>query len=139
MSETHIKKKGKSTKTLTRSEFEDDSIEKRFYDEDGNHATKVIPEKDETEEKLEKLLFGDDAGFHDALKSHQTRGTWDLVLQDESDKSEGEDEEEDGLENVADADVSGLLFLTFLCEGVGCTDLFDCVAFLFGFGNCCYY
>ncbi|KAJ9199581.1 hypothetical protein DTO164E3_4466 [Paecilomyces variotii] len=109
MSETHIKKKAKSTRTLTRPEpeFEDESsMGKPFYDgEDGGHAPKVVTKKDETEEKLERLLFGDDAGFHEALKSHRTPGTMDLVLQADSDEEEGEGEEEGGLDDVADADL----------------------------------
>ncbi|KAJ9384570.1 hypothetical protein DTO063F5_4640 [Paecilomyces variotii] len=109
MSETHIKKKAKSTRTLTRpeTEFEDESsMGKPFYDgEDGGHAPKVVTKKDETEEKLERLLFGDDAGFHEALKSHRTPVTMDLVLQADSDEEEGEGEEEGGLDDVADADL----------------------------------
>ncbi|KAL1866954.1 U3 snoRNP protein [Paecilomyces lecythidis] len=94
MSETHIKKKVKPTKTLARPEFED-----------GDHMTKVALEKDETEEKLERLLFGDDAGFHEALKSHRTPGAMDLVLRDASDEEEGEGEDEEGLDDVSDADL----------------------------------
>ncbi|KKZ68033.1 hypothetical protein EMCG_06243 [[Emmonsia] crescens] len=62
--------------------------------------------KDETEEKLERLLFGDTAGFHDALREHDVEGM-ELVLRDsgsEDGKGDGE-EEEGGLEGVDDADL----------------------------------
>lgn len=103
---------------------------KPFYDsEDGGHAPKVVTKKDETEEKLERLLFGDDAGFHEALKSHRTPGTMDLVLQADSDEEEGDGEEEGGLDDVADADVSGFFLLSFLCVCEGA--MYVLILFLF--------
>ncbi|OJD10732.1 hypothetical protein AJ78_08334, partial [Emergomyces pasteurianus Ep9510] len=62
--------------------------------------------KDETEEKLERLLFGDTAGFHDALKEHDVEGM-ELVRRDSgSEDEEGTGEGEDGgLEAVDDADL----------------------------------
>ena len=77
------------------------------------------PEKDDTERKLEKLLFGDDEGFQEALKGHQDYGVMDLVLQsDEEDAEEDHDlttkgiEGEDrGLEDVPDADVRDNFYL----------------------------
>lgn len=118
MSETLIKRKVRPTKTLARPEFED-----------GDHMTKVAPEKDETEEKLERLLFGDDAGFHEALKSHRTPGAMDLVLRDDSDEEEGEGEDEGGLDDVSDADVSG--FVNFSMSERACVLM--TIAFLLGF------
>lgn len=65
-----------------------------------------IPEKDEVEERLEKLLFGDDDGFRAALKSHggQQHST-DLVMLSDKEDGEGEDEDDQNLDDVADADV----------------------------------
>lgn len=65
-----------------------------------------IPEKDDVEERLEKLLFGDDEGFQAALKSHGHQGTTDLVLASDQEDGEGEDEDEQNMDDVADADVS---------------------------------
>ncbi|KAI1977505.1 U3 snoRNP protein [Ophidiomyces ophidiicola] len=50
-----------------------------------------MPSKDETEEQLEKLLFGDSWGFHDAISGHKATST-DLVLQETPESGE-EDEE----------------------------------------------
>lgn len=62
-------------------------------------------EKDETEERLEKLIFGDDAGFLSALKQHDD-GQSRLVLRESSAASQPVDGEVQGLEDVPDADVS---------------------------------
>lgn len=74
---------------------------------DGNG--KFLQEKDDTEEKLEKLLFGDDLGFHDALKNEQDddlvdfqMGTGDL----EPAQSDDEDADSVDLEHIDDRDVS---------------------------------
>lgn len=70
-----------------------------------------VPEKDEAEKKLERMLFGDDEGFHGALKSHQNRSLAALsaVSDDEaaSEEEAGEESEEKDLDNMADADVCG--------------------------------
>lgn len=62
-----------------------------------------ITVKDETEKKLEKLLFGDDAGFVDSLR----RGT--TVHESLGPSTTGDDEEQhesdDDFEGVADQDV----------------------------------
>ncbi|PGH00815.1 U3 small nucleolar RNA-associated protein 18 [Blastomyces parvus] len=74
--------------------------------------------KDETEEKLERLLFGDAAGFHDALREREVEGM-DLVPRD-SGSEDGErdgEEEEGGLEHVDDAD------LFFLDSGTAGADV----------------
>ena len=72
-------------------------------------------EKDDTELRLEKVLFGDDAGFLKSLKA--ARGT-DRALQrfrsdSDSDQSAEEAEDQDELENVPDED------LFFLDAGTG--------------------
>ena len=55
-------------------------------------------EKDETEVELERLIFGDSAGFRDGLE--------DVALVDEEDE---EDTEVGGLEGLDDADVGQAL------------------------------
>lgn len=66
-----------------------------------------IPEKDDVEERLEKLLFGDDEGFQSALKGHgQHQGSTDLLLASDQEDGEGEDGDEQNMDDVADADVS---------------------------------
>ncbi|KAL2866381.1 WD40 repeat domain-containing protein [Aspergillus lucknowensis] len=73
-----------------------------------------VLEKDETEKKLESLLFGDGDGFQDALKNGQDADMLALIaVSDESaDEAEG-DLEEENLDDVADAD------LFFLDSGAG--------------------
>ena len=62
-----------------------------------------ITEKDETEERLEKLIFGDEAGFLDSLKADTTGQE---LLRISSPGEEGEQHENDGdFEGVADEDV----------------------------------
>ena len=69
-----------------------------------------IIEKDATELELEKLVFGDDAGFREGLKSYtQAAG----ISESSEEEGEGEEEgagigdvgEEEDLEGVHDADV----------------------------------
>jgi U3 small nucleolar RNA-associated protein 18 len=61
-------------------------------------------EKDETEEKLEKLIFGDEAGFLDSLKAHST-GRELLRQSASSDEEEEHAGSGDDLEGLADEDV----------------------------------
>lgn len=62
-----------------------------------------ITEKDETEKRLEKLVFGDEAGFLDSLKADTTGQE---LLRISSPGEEGEQRESDGdFESVADEDV----------------------------------
>jgi len=62
-----------------------------------------VTEKDEMEEKLEKLIFGDEAGFLDSLKADTTGQELLRIL---SPGEEGEQRESDGdFEGVADEDV----------------------------------
>ena len=66
-------------------------------------------QKDETEQKLEKLIFGDEPGFLDSLRSH---GAGKEVLRREaSDELEEEEEDGDNLEGVADEDVCAVTLL----------------------------
>lgn len=72
------------------------------------------PEKDETEEKLEKLVFGDDDEFQKGLKTYSEqllrRDSEDIEMDDgdESAEEERADGDEKNIEDVDDADVSGL-------------------------------
>jgi U3 small nucleolar RNA-associated protein 18 len=62
-----------------------------------------VVEKDETEEKLEKLIFGDEAGFIDSLKE-DVAGRELFRPSTFSDEEEHAEMDED-LEGVADEDV----------------------------------
>lgn len=66
-------------------------------------------EKDEAEKKLEKLLFGDDAGFLEGLNSHlgDQRVTARTVpgRADAEDAEDAEDAGEEDLGIIADEDV----------------------------------
>ncbi|KAF3894288.1 Small nucleolar ribonucleoprotein complex subunit [Trichophyton interdigitale] len=71
-------------------------------------AQDEIMEKDETEDELERILFGDSEGFHSALKEREQAGSKDLVLADGSESAEGLGEggdSEDDLANVPDEDL----------------------------------
>jgi len=65
--------------------------------------------KDVTEEQLEKLVFGDDAGFRSAVRSHRPADrelalTHDVGGEDEDVQSE----DGEGMGGVADVDVCRL-------------------------------
>jgi hypothetical protein len=94
----------------------------RRYSNSNSTIAQPPPEKDGTEKALEKLLFGDDDGFYEALKKH--RGPLDFegalvrvgeefdvddVVRAGEEGEEGEGEDED-IEQVADDDVSIFLF-----------------------------
>lgn len=77
-------------------------------------------EKDETEIELEKLVFGDDSGFHEGLKSYKDASNHlrDLV---DGDKQQVQDGLEEGiLEGLDDSD---LLFLDSNPSGANVPDL----------------
>ena len=62
-------------------------------------------EKDKTEIELEKLVFGDDSGFHEGLKSYEAGGPNFQGLLD-GERQQIQASLEDGkLENLDDADV----------------------------------
>ena len=62
-------------------------------------------EKDKTEIELEKLVFGDDSGFHEGLKSYKNGGPDFQGLLD-AERQQIQGSLEDGkLENLDDADV----------------------------------
>ena len=114
MPKVNVKQKARQKyKQISRSPFENARATQEDSDVEMNSNTSDssddIPEKDESEKKLEKLLFGDDEGFQGALKGQKERSL--LALSQESgdegsdaDRGEngGEDQELDG---VDDADV----------------------------------
>lgn len=113
MPKTGIRQKS-GRRVKPRSPFESIHVSNRDeededVDMDGaNEDEGDMPEKDEEERKLEMLLFGDDEGFHSALKEHQDREI--VGVSGESDEGEDGAEEEEtderDLGNVPDADVS---------------------------------
>ena len=63
-------------------------------------------EKDETEVELEKLVFGDDAGFLEGIKSHRQEGArLDFEQLEEGEDVDADVGEDEALEGIADADV----------------------------------
>lgn len=108
--------KQKTNRTSARSPFENTTMEHAASDEDIDMDEDVesdeedVPEKDETEKKLERMLFGDNEGFMGALKTQQERAdAMQLTLHSDED-SERADEEAEGqdyedVDNMADADV----------------------------------
>lgn len=124
-------KKPQKVKANARSPFESANIPVQNAGDDdsdvemdsasgGEKELEDVPEKDEAEKKLERMLFGDDQGFQGALRDQQDRGLMALATQgDEEDGGaeeggkEGEQEDDGkGLEDVADADV-GLPYKLF--------------------------
>lgn len=62
-------------------------------------------EKDKTEVELKKLVFGDDSGFHEGLKSYETGGPNLQGLLDGERQQIQASLEDRKLENLDDADV----------------------------------
>lgn len=121
MSKTAVaqkQKKAPKVKTSSRSPFEGDNVMTQDHidvemdnDTEQDADEEVVREKDDTEKKLERMLFGDDEGFQGALKSQQDRGlmAWGAMSDDESDgegeEGEASDGEEKELGDVDDSDV----------------------------------
>jgi len=86
------------------------NAEEDYVGRDQDPSDGEIPAKDETEERLEKLLFGDDEGFHEALRSHRGHQMTDIATKSDDEGVSGDDEdagEDQEMDDVADADVSG--------------------------------
>lgn len=67
-------------------------------------------EKDEVEEELERLVFGDEDGFKRGLQLQTQPGLDDASGEDEEEEPEipdGNDHSDEGLEGIDDADVGG--------------------------------
>ena len=68
-----------------------------------------LMEKDKTEIQLEKLVFGDTAGFHESLKSHDLGVTSTSLSGGKGGQLDAHDEQvERVLEDIDDADVCTL-------------------------------
>lgn len=65
---------------------------------DVEFVTEAELEKDEAEEELERLVFGDSEGFREGLR--------DFKLDDDEAEEDGNDSDASGLEGMDDADVS---------------------------------
>ncbi|KAE8350239.1 WD40-repeat-containing domain protein [Aspergillus coremiiformis] len=122
MPKTLVKQKARQkSKPALHSPFEDAGAiqEDSNVEMNGNLSNEDddVPEKDEAERKLERLLFGDVEGFHGALKSQKERSLMALSNESDEEDSEAVDEENEGeaqaLDDVADAD------LFFLDSGAG--------------------
>jgi U3 small nucleolar RNA-associated protein 18 len=72
-----------------------------------------ISDKDKTEERLEKLLFGDDAGFLEGLKARP--GDQQLTVRQHLDEDHTGTREDEDLENLADENVR----ITPVCQRRG--------------------
>ena len=71
-----------------------------------------IKAKDATEEELEKLVFGDDAGFRDGLRKHRRPGL-KAVLKDEDEHGEDpQDDFDDDFTGLKDSEVRCNPFVT---------------------------
>lgn len=66
-------------------------------------GTNEVLEKDETEQKLEKLIFGDEDGFLDSLRLRETGN--ELPRRSISDEILPHHEDDQELDDVADEDV----------------------------------
>lgn len=92
---------------------EEDIGEDRNLDIEGTESD-TSELKDETEQKLESLVFGDQAGFHDALKSYDQKSdihpnvshSRDFAGGHRGDEDSDSDGMNDALADLADDDVS---------------------------------
>jgi U3 small nucleolar RNA-associated protein 18 len=116
MAKTTITVKETTRQKISRSPFENGAFSKPVDERDASDMemdidgvdTEKVREKDETEKKLERMLFGDDEGFMGALKS-QDRDMMALMANSDeesaSEEDEGDDFDDRDLADVADADV----------------------------------
>ncbi|KAJ5809383.1 uncharacterized protein N7503_001601 [Penicillium pulvis] len=113
MPQTRLKEKTK--RTAASSELPPmnlqpvDDIE---MDDETSSDEEELPEKDEAELKLERMLFGDDEGFMGALKNQQERAdAMQLTLHSDEESGSGDEGEEGYEENVEDMADADLFFL----------------------------
>ncbi|KAJ5668765.1 hypothetical protein N7462_009835 [Penicillium macrosclerotiorum] len=107
--------KTKTKRTAARSPFEATTMHPRPADEDIEMDDETssdeddVLEKDEAEEKLERLLFGDDEGFMNALRNQQERANaMQLALHSDAENGSAEEEDDDedgGMGSMADEDL----------------------------------
>jgi hypothetical protein len=70
-----------------------------------------VAEKDDVELRLEKALFGDDAGFLDSLSAAKYGEGKELDLYDSDNDHDGDADGDLDLADVADEDVSAVLLM----------------------------
>jgi U3 small nucleolar RNA-associated protein 18 len=83
------------------NEDRSDVSEEESEEDDEEESEHDIPDKDEEEEALERLVFGDAAGFKEGIKAFSL----DPLVAALGESSDEEKEEEEDLENVADQDL----------------------------------
>ena len=103
-------------------EEDDDEMGERSEEQHDQQEDDIPREKDDTEKQLEKLIFGDDQGFHEALRDQHDRGLelGEFELQSSDEELAGErigagaiekggnkdsDDDDRALEDVPDSDV----------------------------------
>lgn len=97
--------KGPSRKSY-QSQDEDMMEAPQFMEDfDGESVEESEEEKDETEKTLEKLVFGDEEGFLEALKRKSSSKGKELVFNREKAEDGAESADDGDLDDVADADV----------------------------------
>ncbi|KAJ5635577.1 uncharacterized protein N7484_008890 [Penicillium longicatenatum] len=117
MPPTRLKEKTKRTAASSeKTPMNQQPVDDIDMDDETSSDEEDLPEKDEAELKLERMLFGDDEGFMGALKNQQERAdAMQLTLHSDEESGSGEEGEEsyeDNVEDMADAD------LFFLDSGV---------------------
>jgi hypothetical protein len=104
-----LKQKGPQWEGFGDENIEDDDEDEDDDDDDDDDDESVdvkmdqdddVPEKDDSEEELERLVFGDTAGFREGLRSFALEPAG-AALNSETD----EEADEEGLGNVADKDL----------------------------------
>jgi U3 small nucleolar RNA-associated protein 18 len=123
MPPTRLKEKTKRTAASSeKTPMNQQPVDDIDMDDETSSDEEDLPEKDEAELKLERMLFGDDEGFMGALKNQQERAdAMQLTLHSDEESGSGEEGEEsyeDNVENMADADVCTLssVHLGLICE-----------------------
>lgn len=106
-------------RVLQQSAIEDDSFlhtthasEDELSENYNGFESDISMEKDETELELQKLIFGDDAGFRAGLSTHRSRSFVRPCKAEgvENNDQKAESEPGDGFEGVDDADVRSFVF-----------------------------
>jgi U3 small nucleolar RNA-associated protein 18 len=110
MPQTRLKEKTKRTAASSENPpMNQQPFDEIDMDDETSSDEEDLPEKDEAELKLERMLFGDDEGFMGALKSQQERAdAMQLTLHSDEESGsddEGEEGYEENVEDMADADV----------------------------------
>ncbi|KAJ6086041.1 hypothetical protein N7486_010322 [Penicillium sp. IBT 16267x] len=113
MPQTRLKEKTKRTAASSENPpMNQQPVDDIEMDDETSSDEEDLPEKDEAELKLERMLFGDDEGFMGALKSQQERAdAMQLTLHSDEESGSGDEGEEGYEENVEDMADADLFFL----------------------------